>query len=312
MKFLFQVIGVLLGAGSLAGCYETDFAVVERGEKVAISGTYQCTNRLSGEKKLLTFAEKREGIWPIANYEYIDNEGDSNLFKKNSSGLFIGQSKNRNGRFGYAFIDFTDDKSFLILSADLVNKADYIEPMLKKFGIQTKQVGQKLLLNGDKSKVAAFLAAHDKALLTVVVKCEHSESVQSKLPPPKDTLIGSAASIGNLRATNHFSGCGCSANPILPTGQIDNKRTLFISDFESNAWINIDGRDTVFRSTEKLDMPSRYSSGSYTLTVSSKARKQQSCKRGSGECEVTDMDFVFKLSTASQTKTFKGVGSCGC
>lgn len=172
MNPLLRII-VILSVILLSACYETDSPVFEKGEKNAISGKYQCTNRISGEKKTHTFTEKRDGIWPFANYQYIDNDGDINLFRKTPSGLLIVQSASKKGKFTYAFLDAIDEKTFLLLSADLMNKGDYIDPLLKKFGIETKKSGDaSLLLRGDKGKISDFLAAHDKALLTVVLKCE--------------------------------------------------------------------------------------------------------------------------------------------
>lgn len=173
MNTLPRLVG-LFAIALLAGCYETDSPVLDKGEKAAIAGKYQCVNRISGGSKTHTFTEMRDGIWPFASYQYIDEDGDHNLFRKLPSGLFVGQSKSKKGKFSYAFIDFTDDKTFLILSADLMSKGDYIEPLLKKFGVESKSRGESLLLKGDKSKIADFFAAHDKTLLTVVMKCERS------------------------------------------------------------------------------------------------------------------------------------------
>lgn len=156
----------------LSGCYETETQVLEKGEKTAMTGKYQCDNRISGESKTHTFSEKRDGIWPFASYQYLDDDGATSLFRKAPSGLFIGQTKSKKSKFSYAFIDFIDDKTFLILSVDLINKEDYIQPLLKKFGVEAKRTGDMtLLLKGDKGKIADFLAAHEKTLLTVVMKC---------------------------------------------------------------------------------------------------------------------------------------------
>lgn len=167
-----RLTGLLFSVALLAGCYETDSPVFDKGEKIAIPGKYQCANRVVGNSKVYSFTEKRDGIWPFASYQYIDGDGELNLFRKLPSGLFVGQSNNKRGKFGYVFIDFIDDRTFLILSADLLSKGDYIKPLLKKFGVEFKSRGEFLVLNGDKSKIADFFAAHDKTLLTVVMKCD--------------------------------------------------------------------------------------------------------------------------------------------
>jgi len=173
MKTLVRLAGLLVVA-LLAGCYETEFPVLDKGEKTAIAGKYQCANRTGGGSQTHTFTEEREGIWPFASYQYTDQDGDRNLFRKIPSGLYVGQTMSKKGGCSYAFIDFIDEKTFLVLSADLMNKGDYIEPLLKKFGVQSRNKGESLLLKGDKGKIADFLAAHDKTLLTVVMKCERS------------------------------------------------------------------------------------------------------------------------------------------
>jgi hypothetical protein len=173
MKALFRLTYLLVIA-LLAGCYETESPVFEKGEKTAIAGTFHCADRIGGGPNTHTFTEKRDGIWPFASYEYVDDEGDQNLFHRIPSGLFVGQSESKKGNFSYAFIDFTDERTFLVLSADLTNKGDRIEPLLKKFGVESNNRGGSLLLKGDKGKIADFLAAHDKTLLTVVMKCERA------------------------------------------------------------------------------------------------------------------------------------------
>lgn len=164
----------------ISGCYETTAPALERGEQTQLVGTFKCTNRISGEVKFSTYTEQREGIWPIASYTYMDEDGDPILMKKLSSGLTVLQARKKNGSYGYGFVDFIDNNTALMLVADIMNKSDYIESLAKKYKIRAKEgTGGNIRLEGEASNLLLFYANHDKALLSVVLKCERSAG-----PPP--------------------------------------------------------------------------------------------------------------------------------
>src|SRR5207244_4586134 len=109
----------------VSGCYETDFALLDAGEKVPFSGKYACVNRISGTKEAHTFTEEKDGV-VFASYRYKDSDGSTLLAKKLPNGMFLGQSAEKGGGFGYAYFDVLDENTFLVLVADLLGKGDYI------------------------------------------------------------------------------------------------------------------------------------------------------------------------------------------
>jgi hypothetical protein len=155
---------------ALTGCYESDTAVLEKGERAPIAGSYNCTNKIIGSKETTTLIEKKDGLI-FSSYQYSDQAGKTIFLKKIPSGLFLTQSSKKEG-FDYTFIDVLDDKTYLVLVADLMGKEDYIKSLAKKYNIEGKQNGESLSLKGDKNAILDFLSNHDKSVLTVALKCE--------------------------------------------------------------------------------------------------------------------------------------------
>lgn len=166
---------VVIGLG---GCYETEMPILERGEKASISGEFECHNRISGGEKIHSFNEVKEGVL-LANYRYVEADETINLLKRLSSGLYLVQSSRTNQKFEYVYVDFLDKNIYLVLIADLMGKQDYIESLLRKYRVYGKKTDAALLLSGDRSSVYDFMAAHDKSLLTVWLKCERIERLGS-------------------------------------------------------------------------------------------------------------------------------------
>jgi hypothetical protein len=164
------ILAVLLG-----GCYETDFPVFHKGEKTAIAGTFECTSGLSGRKTTSTFTERQVGSWPFASYQYVAEEGDVSLLRKAPSGLWVAQSANEKGRHTFGFVEMADDRTFLVMTPDFLNKSAQIEALRKRFAVEAtkpSELYESLLLDGNPDRIADFLLAHDKTLLTVMMKCE--------------------------------------------------------------------------------------------------------------------------------------------
>lgn len=184
LKAVFIWAGILVVATIIGGCYETEFPLLETGERAALAGKYECTNRIDGSKKMHTTVEEKEGL-VFTTYRYKDSDGDTILAKKLQSGLFLAQSPLKEGGFGYAYIDFLDDKTYLVLIADLLSKSDYIEVLSKKYKVDGEKKDTSVSLKGDKKAILDFLAAHDKGLLMVVLKCEKQfEPSQSRPAAP--------------------------------------------------------------------------------------------------------------------------------
>ena len=170
LRFAALFLALLLG-----GCYETDFPVFHKGEKAAIAGTFACTNSLNGRTNTSTFAERQVGSWPFASYQYVAEEGDVSLLRKAPSGLWVAQSANAKGRHTFGFVEMVDDKTFLVMTPDLLNKSAQIETLRKQFAVEAtkpSELYESLLLTGNPDRIADFLFAHDKTLLTVLFKCE--------------------------------------------------------------------------------------------------------------------------------------------
>src|SRR5438552_2771324 len=114
------------------GCYETDFPVLDTGERLPAVGKYECVNRISGQKEAHTFTEETAGAI-FASYRYRDSDGSTLVVKKLPSGLFLGQTPKKGGGFAYAFMDILDEQTHLVLMPDMLGKSDYIEALLKKY-----------------------------------------------------------------------------------------------------------------------------------------------------------------------------------
>lgn len=155
----------------ISGCYETETPIFSKGEKTSMVGKYECTSKLDGSKKFYTFTEHKEGFLFLAKYKYVDQRGTSTLLKKLPSGLYLAQLEKEKGGAQYAFVDFLDDKNYLILVADLMSKGSYIEPLLKKFKVEGKNVHESLMLKGNKDAILSFMAAHDKSMMMVILNC---------------------------------------------------------------------------------------------------------------------------------------------
>jgi len=174
---LLWILCMSIGVFLLTGCYESEQPIIDKGEKVDIVGSYKQQDKFTGSVEIVTFVEKKEGLWPLAHYRYIDQDGDVLLFKKLSSGLYLLQRNlKKEKRFTYAFVDFLDSETALILIADLMQKDDYIEALLKKFNIELESVfssGETYYrLKGNSKKIIEFFDAHDKSLMAVILKLE--------------------------------------------------------------------------------------------------------------------------------------------
>ena len=171
------VLCISICAILLNGCYESQHSFIEKGDKINLVGFYKQTNTITGKVETVTFTEQTEGFWPLAHYNYKNKDGEILLFKKLSSGLYLlQQNLKKEKRFEYAFVDLLDDGTALILVADLMNKGAYIETLLKKYDIESKQVTRSsdphLQIQGDSKNIIAFFNAHDKSIMSVILKLE--------------------------------------------------------------------------------------------------------------------------------------------
>lgn len=168
-----RLFALLLLMASLAGCYETDKPVLEKGEKSPFSGSFSCKSNPSGKIETFKVTELKDGFWFLANYQYVDNEGEISLFRKLPSGMFLVQQKEKNEKYQYAFLDVVDKNTFIFLIPDTVSKEAYIDALLKKHKIDVASKGLgSIRLVADNRALLDFFAAHDKSILSVAMTCQ--------------------------------------------------------------------------------------------------------------------------------------------
>jgi len=165
----------------LTGCYESEVPLIERGERTALSGSFKCQDPGSKSSFDIRFSEIRGGSGRLTSYRYEDGEAHSYMFKKLSSGLFLGQAKGERSLspfqidtegFEFAFVRFLDANTFMAYLDDMDQKWPQIEKLLEKHQPDYKWDDDLLLLAGSKEKTLRFLAAHDKTLLKEPTRCE--------------------------------------------------------------------------------------------------------------------------------------------
>jgi hypothetical protein len=115
------------------------------------------------------------------------------------------------------------------------------------------------------------------------------------------------------------AGCGCYVSPADNREKAYDKY-LFISDAAGNAYINIEGRDTVLQEMGRKQAKDEggycqgkrcvYSGNGVKATVS--FRETRKCPPEPTECEVTDYDVTIVVEKGGSTQRLKGKGSCGC
>jgi len=167
-----RALSIALLVICLAGCYETEKPLLDKGEKTAFSGKFSCKNSISGKTSMLNITEQKEGFWPFATYRYVDGDGGTYLFKKLPTGMFLWQGKGKQGTYRYLYLDATDKNTLIFLIPDLMSKAPYIDVLVKKYKIETAKGFEAIRLKGDNSALLDFLGAHDKTHLSAVAACQ--------------------------------------------------------------------------------------------------------------------------------------------
>lgn len=158
----------------LSSCYELSEPVLDKGAHAPVAGAFSCNNALNGAPASAeTFTEQKSGfIFP--DYRYTSSDGSEFMFLPLSSNFFAAQMKLKNGRLKIAFVDAPDDKRLFILLPDLMSKGPYLKPLATKSNVQmaVSQVEPgNVRLVGAKADITAFIRAHDKGFLTVVITC---------------------------------------------------------------------------------------------------------------------------------------------
>ncbi len=125
--------------------------------------------------------------------------------------------------------------------------------------------------------------------------------------------------IANLKGAG-YEGCGCSFQTLTEAKKPRSSKIVFWSEDEKTAILNIDGKDTSFKSVKKAKRPlkpkigSRFSDeyAANGITVKIDYLITRVCLKGEEDCEATSYDATItavrgKLKTIVKTK-----GACGC
>jgi len=169
MKTLLTVLVVAGLTIGLAGCYSTDEPVIEKGECAPLEGTFVCDVRRN-KTETVVYTEKKKGFL-FPDYSYQESDGEETKVISLSENLYVAQGS-KDGSYIYAYFDFINDDQFVVLAANLLAKAPYLENLAKQHGVETKPRGDRFArLTGDKEDIREFLKSHDKSLLMALSQC---------------------------------------------------------------------------------------------------------------------------------------------
>lgn len=156
----------------MAGCYETDSPLIENGQKIPLIGEFVCKDHFSGKNKKSSLVMEKSGVWPFDSYKYVDENGSINEFKKLNDGFYLGQVKNKAGRYDYYYYDLVGKNQVMLLIPDAVSKEPYIKNLMKEYKITYKSSNNgRMRLDGKRENLLKFLAGHDKSLLAAALSC---------------------------------------------------------------------------------------------------------------------------------------------
>lgn len=113
-------------------------------------------------------------------------------------------------------------------------------------------------------------------------------------------------------AASHVEGCGC----YLAQGG----DSLFESDIDGNAWINVDGTDVAFKQTSQPRTDEKVGATfeeTYTAQAEGLVAKVRwvvirVCGEGEEECESASYDTTIEVERGGKSGTAKASGACGC
>lgn len=150
------------------------------------------------------------------------------------------------------------------------------------------------------------------ALLVLATLPQHDAIVDGQSKPQ---LIGQISEVK--------IGCGCHFH--TPSRRKHpNPHSIFQSDLEGAAWMNLDGREIELRLVRTIDKPRRknraekkgdqtieeYEGSGFKVTVSQTVTRP--CRPADEDCEYTRMNAVLKVSGGGREQTVRAVGGCGC
>ena len=164
---------IVLGCVLLGGCYLISEPVFDKGAYAPLAGEFVCKGMFASGK-VQRFVERKSGFL-FASYSYEDTSDGSILVPfLIQDKLYAVQVTAKDGKIGIVFADFLNDKKLLLLIPDLMSKGPYLEELAKKSNVTAGGDGEPgtIRLQGKKDAITAFIRAHDKSLLSVVMDCD--------------------------------------------------------------------------------------------------------------------------------------------
>lgn len=167
---------VLAWSLALAGCYELAEPIFDKGAYAPIAGRFVCKGMFKQGPE--SFSETKTGVI-FPDYRYTASDGSELTLKSLGKQFFAAQIRTQNKPAGVVFFDMPEKDRLLVLIADLMGKGPYIESLAKKFSVTAGPSHANpgvVRLGGAKGNVAAFIEAHEKGFLTVVMDCARASS----------------------------------------------------------------------------------------------------------------------------------------
>jgi hypothetical protein len=169
--FMFRGFFLVLLCLLLSGCYLISEPIFDKGAYAPIAGEFVCQGMMGPKNE--RFVEKKSGI-VFPNYTYEStSDGSEMVFSKMQGTMYAVQITPRDRKLVVAFADFLDARKMLLLVPDLMSKGPYIEQLATKMNVRATGGGEpgSVRLLGNKDAIAAFVIAHDKSILSVVMEC---------------------------------------------------------------------------------------------------------------------------------------------
>jgi hypothetical protein len=161
----------LLSLAALAGCYKSETAVVLRGERSPMTGSFDCHYADRDGGFTATMREESEGTEATAGYRYLDTDGRSYRLARLPSGLHLVQTDRDGGGFEYGFLDFPTADTFVVLQDDTAGHWRQIRARLTRAGLHYQRSGDVVSLRGGRDGLRTFFASHDRRLLRESSRC---------------------------------------------------------------------------------------------------------------------------------------------
>ena len=146
----------------LAGCYETELPLLDKGDRTPLQGLFECRKSISGETERVAFKEVKDGV-TFPSYTYHGKSSETLTLKEISKGFFLAQVVSGKPRPQYLYIDFTSNDGFIASVADLMSKEAYIEQLAKRHNISNRTGSDMgvMLLQGSKDEITSCLIGLD-------------------------------------------------------------------------------------------------------------------------------------------------------